>query len=383
MTKSFKRAQIKQLEDTGEGRAVFATLNVKDKDGDITEPGAFGNQSVLVLPTHNWGSVPLGKGMTREEGDQAIVDFKLNLETQAGRDWHAALKFDLEQGEEPVTEWSYGFSIVDSEQEVRDGEQVRILKRLDVHEVSPVVIGAGEGTGTVAVKQGEGEAKDATPPHSSETSSQPWDGSANERELNSPVPIELARKVYAYVDETRIEDGAVPKSAGKFIHHFISRSGRAQSASIRACVTGIAVLNGARGGTTIPDSERDVIHMEYTVDVSGMDPDDREAIGQLADLYEDCFREVTEKNRDYGFSFLHTGQKLADTDAIPFDDPVRAQVFGLLTRLGDKRERLIENVYGNGDAAVSDPPATTAMEAANYYLFIAFVLGNPELAEEL
>jgi len=132
--------------------------------------------------------------------------------------------------------------------------------------------------------------------------------------------------------------------------------------------------------TTVPDSERDVIRMEQTVDVSGMDAEDREAIGELADLYEDCFKTVTEKNRDYSWSFLRTGQKLADTPGVPFDDPVRAQVFGLITRLGDKHERLIENVYGDGDAAVSDSPATTAAECANYYMFLSFVLANPELA---
>lgn len=135
--------------------------------------------------------------------------------------------------------------------------------------------------------------------------------------------------------------------------------------------------------TTVSDSEQDVIRMEHTVDVSEMGHRDKEAIGQLADLYEDCFAEVVAKNRDYSWSFLRTGQKLADTPATPFDDPVRAQVFGLLTRLGDKHERLTENIYGNGDAAVSDDPATTAMEAANYYLFIAFALQNHDLASTL
>jgi len=135
--------------------------------------------------------------------------------------------------------------------------------------------------------------------------------------------------------------------------------------------------------STIPAIERDTIRMEVAVDVSDMDDKDKEAINKLSRLYENAFQEVVDKNRDYSFSFLRTGQKLAETPAVPFDDPARAQAFGLLTRQGDKRERLIENVYGNGDASVSDTPDVTAVENANYYFFLAFVLRHPDLAAEL
>lgn len=146
-----KALRVKAIDDKGQGTAVFATLNVKDLDGDVTVPGAFGKQDVMVLPTHNWSSVPIGKGSTYERGDKALVDFSMNLDTASGRDWHAALKFDLEHGE-PIQEWSYGFSITAAEPKVIDGEEIRELQKLDVHEVSPVVLGAGIGTGTLAMK---------------------------------------------------------------------------------------------------------------------------------------------------------------------------------------------------------------------------------------
>ena len=135
--------------------------------------------------------------------------------------------------------------------------------------------------------------------------------------------------------------------------------------------------------STVPTEDRDVVRMEVTVDVSDMPAPDQAAINELADLYEGAFQEVVNKNRDYSWSFLRTGQKLADTPATPFDDPARAQAFGLLTRMGDKHERLVENVYGNGDASVSDTPDVTAQEMANYSMFLAFVLANPDLAAEL
>jgi len=131
---------------------------------------------------------------------------------------------------------------------------------------------------------------------------------------------------------------------------------------------------------TIDAEKKQDVTLAATVDVSDMDAQSTEIIQLLARQFEDAFMEIVQKNRDYSWSFLRTGCKLAATDSDPFDTPIRSQTYGLLTRTGDKRERLIENVYGNGDASVSDDPATTAMEAGNYYFFLSFVLDNPELA---
>ena len=142
---------LKALTDEGVGLARIATLNVVDSDGDITLPGAFGEQNVKVLPSHNWGAVPLGWARIFEKGDEVLAEFKINLETSSGKDWHSALKFDLEQGK-GLIEWSYGFNIVEADTESRDDARVRLLKKLTVHEVSPVMLGAGVNTGTVTIK---------------------------------------------------------------------------------------------------------------------------------------------------------------------------------------------------------------------------------------
>lgn len=150
------RVALKQLDDAGQGLARIATLSAIDHDGDTYVPGAFGEQQAKVVAAHDYRQVPLGKARIYESGDEALAEFRLNLETEQGRQWHSALKFDLDaqaSGGAPLQEWSYGFSIVDSAIETRDGERVRILKRLQVHEISPVVVGAGVGTGTLALKQ--------------------------------------------------------------------------------------------------------------------------------------------------------------------------------------------------------------------------------------
>jgi hypothetical protein len=133
---------------------------------------------------------------------------------------------------------------------------------------------------------------------------------------------------------------------------------------------------------TIDDADRETVTMEVTMDISDMDDTDKEVICELARQYEDSFEEVTEKSRDYSWSFLTTGTKLAQSEGTPFESATRCQAFSLLTRIGDKHERLIENVYGDGAAAVSDEADVTAQESANYYHLLSFVLANPQLAEK-
>ena len=93
----------------------------------------------------------------------------------------------------------------------------------------------------------------AVPVHHTATDDSEWDGPAQEKKLKAPLTAEIGNDAYAWVDP---DADATTKSAWKFIHHFVSRSGRPGAASTLACSTGVAVLNGARSGTTIPESDR-------------------------------------------------------------------------------------------------------------------------------
>ena len=146
------RGEIKQLDGEGSFEAVIATLNVVDADGDIIIAGAFQDATVSVQPAHDSRHVPLGKAKMEDRDDKAIAVGKFNLGVKAASEWHNALKFDLEHPP-AIQEWSFAFRIIDSETETRDEEEVRILKKMDIIEVSPVLRGAGVGTGTLAAKQ--------------------------------------------------------------------------------------------------------------------------------------------------------------------------------------------------------------------------------------
>lgn len=138
-------------EAKGEVEAVFATLGVVDKDNDVTEKGAFTEGAPVVISSYNhksWeGALPVGKGTIHEVGDSVIMKGQFFLNTQAGKDTFEVIK---QLGNRQ--EWSYGFNVDDSEKGDHEGKSVRVLKKMSVYEVSPVMRGAGVGTRTTFAK---------------------------------------------------------------------------------------------------------------------------------------------------------------------------------------------------------------------------------------
>lgn len=89
--------------------------------------------------------------------------------------------------------------------------------------------------------------------HTTPTDTGEWDGGANQTNL----PTEEGdssdyRQAYAWVDP---DGDADTKAAYKFIHHFVTADGDVGDASTVACSAGIAILNGGRSGTNIPDDD--------------------------------------------------------------------------------------------------------------------------------
>lgn len=146
------RLLLKADDDTGTFQAVFATLNVVDSDGDVTLPGAFGAQKVLIEPwNHDYGNLPVGRGEIAERTEdnkvEAIVDGKFFLNTPAGKDHYEVVKALAD-----MQEFSYSFYIEEAEYGKFNGQDVRFLKKLDVIGVGPVMRGAGVDTRVTAIK---------------------------------------------------------------------------------------------------------------------------------------------------------------------------------------------------------------------------------------
>lgn len=151
--------------DKGEVQAVVATLNVVDRDRDVFLPGSFPAAAPVVLSDFDHSVVlkrdpPVGKGIITVVEDKAILTGQFFLGTIRGRD-----TFERVRGMGPEGQWSIGFSrkavksaALTPEWRVKGAS--RLIAGVRPWEASPVLVGAGVDTATIAVK-GEGAAPTA------------------------------------------------------------------------------------------------------------------------------------------------------------------------------------------------------------------------------
>jgi len=125
--------------------------------------------------------------------------------------------------------------------------------------------------------------------HKTATSTGSWDGPANEARLRSGESEAYYRRAYAWRDPEGESD---VKASYRFIHHEVSADAEPGAANVTACRTGIAVLNGARGGTTIPAEDRAGVYAHLAAHLRDADVEPPElARGQEA-LVERRFAEA-------------------------------------------------------------------------------------------
>jgi len=148
-TETVKRYQFKaeDLTDKGTLKAVFSVFDVIDSDGDVVTSDAIhdGKQIPLVW-SHDWAR-PIGKGVIKNDGKQAVFEGAFFLNTSWGKDAYETVKAmgDLQ-------EYSWGFRVLKQEKGEKDGRAVNFITDTEEYEVSPVLVGANRETGTVEVK---------------------------------------------------------------------------------------------------------------------------------------------------------------------------------------------------------------------------------------
>lgn len=292
--KHLSRVEIKDA-DRGTVSAAFSTFNVIDKDGDVTLPGAFTDGEEVLISAYghqSWnGALPVGKGAIRATKSEAILDGQFFMDTAGGRDTFAVVKALGGQAQ-----WSYGFDVVDSDIGQHDGRDVRFLKRLKVHEVSPVLIGSGVNTRTLAVKalvEGGYDPRDAERmvertasvsefraairPHEVPVTAKRWEPTEVIGAVVDGAPIADLRSIFAWADPN-----GDPESKGsyRFPHHH----GPLGEANLRACYMGIALLNSGKSG--IPDEDRQAVysHLASHLEDGDREPLELRAVGDTGPL---------------------------------------------------------------------------------------------------
>jgi HK97 family phage prohead protease len=142
-----KRLDVTMGQMEGTVTALFARLDTIDRDGDVVVASAFtSGQEVALVWGHRWED-PIGKGLIQVLGDEVRLEGRFFLETARGREAYATVK-----AMGTLQEWSWGFRATAVRYEPRVGRRVRVITGAEVFEVSPVLVGAGRGTGTLALK---------------------------------------------------------------------------------------------------------------------------------------------------------------------------------------------------------------------------------------
>jgi hypothetical protein len=140
-----------KADDSGEFSAVIARLSVIDKDGDVTLPGAFPSGKEVLVSAYghsSWGGQPpVGRAVIRERGGVAIAEGTFWVNTTGGMETYQIVK-----NAGSLQEWSYGFEIKEFSYGEHQGQRVRFLKSVNPFEISPVLVGAGVDTRTLAVR---------------------------------------------------------------------------------------------------------------------------------------------------------------------------------------------------------------------------------------
>lgn len=127
--------------------AVFSTFNTIDSDGDVVMPSAFTEgQSVPLVWSHDWAQ-PVGRGVVKVQPDRAVFEGQFFTDTVAGREAYLTVKAMSD-----LQEFSWGFRVLESEPGTFEERAVRFIKRAEVFEVSPVLVGANRSTYTLDIK---------------------------------------------------------------------------------------------------------------------------------------------------------------------------------------------------------------------------------------
>lgn len=129
----------------------------------------------------------------------------------------------------------------------------------------------------------------ACPSHSTAVKDGTWDAGANEGHLPSPVPLATVKKMYAYYDEDKVEDGDAPKSACKLPHHFVGSDGTPGAASINGVRNALARLPQTQGLT---DAERKAAEAHLRGHLNAYSGDEEDHVHEEADAHTHVHEEV-------------------------------------------------------------------------------------------
>jgi len=182
-----------------------------------------------------------------------------------------------------ITQNSIGFDVMRCSYEAPDGgamqmdgmgpmmmgDAIRNIEEVRLWDISPVNFGMNPETLNmkIFIKAAIPYKKTAVNADAS------WDAGAMMGNCDgSGAQLETQMKsMCAWIDP---EADPATKAAYKFPHHMVNGSGAVGAANLKACQSGIAVLNGGMGGASIPDGDRQAVynHLAHHIRDAGVEP---------------------------------------------------------------------------------------------------------------
>ena len=315
--------------DAAEGivEAFVNSMGEIHSDGDVIDPDAFENSismnlPITVLSGHDAskiiGKVLDARSVQTGDGSARLYNrIQFNLETQIGREAFSNVSGGY------VDQWSVGFNIPEGGSEIiqSGNTAIRLIKDVDWVEVSSVIRGASPNTTTISAK----DDKVAIPYRATATTDAAWNGPRTVAAIPNDASRATLRQMFAYVDA---EENQTAKSSYKFPHH--QWDGGVGDANIRACRAGIAILNGARGGTDIPESDRAGVYRHLRRHLEAADIEAPDLLnGDGAE--EEMMRR--RRRRNYSDDAALTKEVIdhADTVAATDEQPIAAEAWAPVT----------------------------------------------------
>jgi len=288
--------------DEGEATFIASVFGNVDADGDIVDRGAFRDtlrrRTPKFVADHRWEvSSKLGRVLRARETDEGLeVTVKFGLHNPLAQQVYEDFKFD------PHQEFSFGFTVPQGGVEWVQG--VRHIKKVDLFEVSNVLIGANPATRLVGVKDDEPEEH-----FEKAVDNSAWDGNAAmtaASNASNPASAFAAicagrregdpseRQTWALPHHKR--PGAAPNAAG--VRNARARFGQTEGLINRAA----AGAHLERHMATIQEASDmdpetvEVKDPEATPDPEPIAPDFTEEQEALRLVDEDLYRHIVEQN---------------------------------------------------------------------------------------
>ncbi len=361
--------EVKAVSDAGgqwqfEGYA--AAFNNLDRVGDVILPGAFTESIPAFLKRgfigglmHDW-SQPIGKPLEVREDAKGLYIRAQIVDTQHGRDVYKLLKegviTSLSIGFRSIVEgWLYGNDVnpylapemTDAERDRIRSQGVRVLKKCELYEVSPVSVPANPSALITEVKR-------ALPytamPLASRSRS--WDADAAEARVRRWADAEEApnakyRRAFFWYD------AEAPDLFGSYKLQFADVIDGELTAVPRAIFAVAAVLQGSRGGVDIPAD--DVAAVKRVV---------ARWYARMAEEFDDdTIRPPWEKGLQQKADAALVGDNAATGDAATTASDLRERLIELLREaldlISSANGAQSGNASGGGGDGAAPPPSGT------------------------